>query len=72
VFESLTDAQWVGFSFVLLGMALIGGSHAGPWPVASTSSSGAPSKRHRGPVLDILIAAAIGTSSPSALGARAS
>jgi ESS family glutamate:Na+ symporter len=25
VFESLTEAQWVGFSFVLLGMALIGG-----------------------------------------------
>jgi ESS family glutamate:Na+ symporter len=25
VFDSLTDAQWVGFSFVLLGMALICG-----------------------------------------------
>jgi ESS family glutamate:Na+ symporter len=37
VFESLTDAQWVGFSFVLLGMALICGMllrRAVPWLAA--------------------------------------
>jgi ESS family glutamate:Na+ symporter len=37
VFESLTEAQWVGFSFVLLGMALIGGMlvrKAVPWLAA--------------------------------------
>jgi ESS family glutamate:Na+ symporter len=37
VFESLTEAQWVGFSFVLLGMALIGGMlvrQAVPWLAA--------------------------------------
>jgi glutamate:Na+ symporter, ESS family len=37
VFESLTEAQWVGFSLVLLGMALIGGMlvrQAVPWLAA--------------------------------------
>jgi glutamate:Na+ symporter, ESS family len=37
VFESLTDAQWVAFSFVLLGIALICGMllrHAVPWLAA--------------------------------------
>jgi hypothetical protein len=37
VFESLTEAQWVGFSFVLLGMALICGMlvrRAVPWLAA--------------------------------------
>jgi ESS family glutamate:Na+ symporter len=37
MFESLTDAQWVAFSFVLLGMALICGMllrHVVPWLAA--------------------------------------